>query len=192
MSLMQLLTVGRSLVKPTVDPTRFRMADPGWLPRFGPSGVSNPAEGGEDHDPAKGLDQVEGGGRLRRSIRSVPAENAMSGRQMGGSEVEARSQVGATSRVSRLSSGRWSLSQPTLFEMPERPKVVVRPGRLKVDEVRVVRNDLRDEDLELKPSSRPASALGKEDRKGAEGRSGNRASRVGWLGKFLVLCRLGR
>jgi hypothetical protein len=62
--------------------------------------------------------------------------------------------------VERYPHGRWTLPERPVFQLPERPKVLIQKSALKLDQVRVVRNDLTDVDLELFPQRRPVAGGG--------------------------------
>jgi hypothetical protein len=165
MSLLQLLTTGKSLVGMSDSESRYRMRN--RLPRFGSD--RNPFATRQEQEGAAG----EGGSAEPRrgdlSIAELAAARLKETQRLPAPVAAPRSALPRPSRISRLAA--W-LRRANQAVRPSRPELAARPlppaarpgirppvqGELSLDKVRVVRNDLSDADLEVVPA-RPASEL---------------------------------
>ena len=161
MSLLKLLTTGKSLDGAKDSGSRYRMTSRRLLPKFG--SAKNPFQA--DAAPAAQIPAAEApeqpvaavAQEISRPV-AEPAKSAPSLLRLG------------TSKARDLASAlqnRWSSQLGSLLSSPVRkPKAVFSApakstlpvqGELSLDRVKVVRNDLRDADLEVVPmKSRPA------------------------------------
>jgi len=161
MSLLRLLTAGRSLVGLNDAETRYRMTSQKLLPRFGPGKNPFCAPDRPVAPPTDACGKTEHGSASSRE----PA--AMAGARVA-APVNARgwSILSALRlRTAALRGGwTWKLtgllcrpgSQPVRALNPRPAKLAVQ-GELSLDRIKVVRNDLSDTDLEV-VRARPAAA----------------------------------
>jgi len=159
MSLVRLLSTGKSLVGgATKDTSRYRMGNPGMLPKFGSAGktvlngkkeavpVSMVCESEKMEECPQVQEPTEVSAKPRRERVSLPAiYRGWMGR--------------IKARISRIYVKR---ARPAALRSPK-PAVQT---ELSLDKVRVVRNDLSETDLEIVPG------------KAASGRSHSTVTRV--------------
>jgi hypothetical protein len=162
MSLMQLLTVGRSLRSVKGGRSPFRPAEQGMLPKFAASRapeVKSEVKERPQPSPARspfvplshGPATPERGSILKR-ILSLFKRN----KTMNAVEAEPQSVSGSAPAKPEQAFpfGRWTLfSNPFNRSSKTRPKTDAGPVQteLSLDAVKPVRNDLSDSDLELVP-----------------------------------------
>ncbi len=207
MSLLRLLTTGKSLVGVNETESRYRLTRQRLLPQFGPT--RNPFEnkGKSDPRPAAGSPgdpRVEDASRARHESPALGGTPAAAPQPM----AERRTLSAGANRHSlagelRLKAAgflsRWGAK---LSRLPKRPigkatKPAI-PGftkppvqeELSLDRIKVVRNDLSDADLEVVPTPRPADpasaapTTGTDERPGPEqGAWGKVAARMFGPGK---------
>lgn len=144
MSLLRLLSVGRSLGRVSDPPSRYRMTQQSLLPKFG--GPKKSAEG----EPAEGQEHEPKSGSLREKFltaaRSLFA--AKQDRKMNRIEADG---AAATVKPQAYPRGRWTLFRNP-FSTPTKPasaKECPVQGELSLEGVRPVRNDLSESDLEI-------------------------------------------
>lgn len=175
MSLLRLLTAGRSLVSVRDTESRYRLTTQRLLPQFGPA--SNPFSS-------------------RGEAQSVPAAAIHPDAETG--VVLPKAVAKGSGRVFWLrTSARWSGWRAKMGGLLVRPRrAVAKPaipqfskppvqGELSLDRVKVMRNDLSETDLEVvpaKPKAAPAS-LAVESDEGAESAWGWVTPRVFHVGK---------
>jgi hypothetical protein len=155
MGLMQLLAVGRSLGKIGDQPSRYKMMQQSLLPRFG--SVKAP----EERVPGAGEvgNQVIANSELKQSsLRFAAAANdrkTMNAVQPKPLEVTVPK---ITTPRAAFPLGRWTLFRNPFSKTPKaKPaEATVQPELLSLDEVKPVRNDLSDADLELVQSAKCA------------------------------------
>jgi hypothetical protein len=191
---MQLLTVGRSFSKQVGDPSRFRMANPGWLPRFG--STENPGADPVMAGPDRTVTEAAAAGTVEPVVvaqRSTTGqEPRQSTRLTGAPALDVLVDEGRKwNEVNKFPLGRWTVKESAGAQMPPRPKVTVLTRPLALDEVRVVRNDLNDEDLELIPRRNP-SVSAHEHRTAVDGGPTKTPARapapIGWFRRWLKRC----
>ena len=163
MSLLKLLTSGKSLVGLRDSASRYRMSNQKLLPKFG-SG-KNPFQRSPNGELAPAV--VESSGVEAQTTLSTEKDRGQDKEKTGG---ESLLRLG-TSKCRNLAAAlqsRWASQLTALLSRPAaRPaKVAVRvfgkppvQGELSLDRIKVVRNDLSDADLEVVAvkSPRPAS-----------------------------------
>ncbi len=144
MGLMQLLAVGHTFRGIRDTPSPYRIAKETWLPRFGPEGSA-----GEVKPP---VEPLKGGARADASPAPVLTPAA------------AVKQSGATLDASALSASRASRQKLPFyirmvpFRSSTRFQAPLRQGELSLDKVTVVRNDLRDSDIDVVPKKQKPTA----------------------------------
>jgi hypothetical protein len=154
MSLLRLLTAGKSLVGVKEAEGRYRLTSQRLLPTFG--SAKNPfgnkatvTLAASDAPTASGPGSASAGDGIEPNT---------------GKKQELRAQ-GAVRRTVTALLGKWAAKSGGMFARPNRqtarpavPKLSKRPvqGELSLDRVQVVRNDLSDADLEVVPVKRSA------------------------------------
>lgn len=150
MSLLRLLTVGRSLGIIRDQPSRYKMTQQSLLPKFGPT---KPVESG-DAERQETLKATEVPPlETKNTQTAVPDRKpAKAKKYMKTIETESSGQPKPA-----YPHGRWTLFRNPLGFVTSRPKPVEAPvqGELSLDEVKPVRNDLSDSDLEVVRINRP-------------------------------------
>jgi hypothetical protein len=167
MSLMPLLSAGKSLIGLKDSASRYRMGDPRAMPKF--SSRKNPFRLGENPVPAPAFNVADAvnlqatavaepppnSGSVSSAPSAAPANTCTDVRhsplknffraltRAPGALVDGL--LAASSRVPRF----WRRQSPR--PIPQFPKSAVQ-GELSLDAVRVVRNDLSDTDVELVPA----------------------------------------
>ena len=173
MSLLRLLTTGKSLVGVSGEDSRYRLTSQRLLPQFGPA--RNPFSGRAKAEPApaearswenqggKGASVAKASdAHLRGKPVTVRQSRVAPG--VGSAKFEVRKLAGALWRrlVALLSGGQAKLrgllarsggkaAQPASPRFPKPPL----QGELSLDRIKVVRNDLSDAVLELVPAKLP-------------------------------------
>jgi len=169
MSLLRLLTSGKSLVGLRNSDGRYQVTRQRWLPKFGSkknpfrtrSGLVQAPVVGEAHAalPAKPLASTFGPAPTAVAIACEPDSPGKPGKN-NSVPKRARSTFAESARVyvSRLAAGLIR-SQPKAAR-PVIPRVghSLVQGELSLDRVKVVRNDLSDSDLEIVRSKAEPSA----------------------------------
>lgn len=161
MSLLRLLTTGKSLVGVTEAEGRYRLTSQRLLPHFG--ATKGPFSASGKADPAS-----TGGGAqpLPQASHKAPAEGcsepspAVSGRSRQNVIQGLRRRIAghlsgwaiSASRILRRPQAQW-----TAPALPNLPKQSLQ-GELSLDRIKVVRNDLSDADLEVVQVRRPAAS----------------------------------
>ena len=141
MSMMRLLAAGKSLAGLKNPAARYRMGNPGALPKFGPAAAvaAKAKEEPASVPPAPARSEPEpaaGGTMAAPTGKSVP-----------------ESQPGALSKiVSRLLPARGRVTSSRKSGLAKQPV----QAELTLENIRVVRNDLSDTDLEV-VAARPAA-----------------------------------
>jgi hypothetical protein len=136
MSLVRLLTAGKSLVGIQDSKSRYRSVDPRAMPKFGSEKKSNTDVARESEaQPSIAKSNVESS---KANVEKMPV--AITRKARGSGWV---SQWG-----SKLSSLVSQKPKPARSAIP-RPNGVPVQGELSLDNIRVVRNDLSDADLEV-------------------------------------------
>jgi hypothetical protein len=175
MSLLRLLTAGKSLVGLQASSSRYLMRERHRLPKFGsannpfaaPAPVEEPTQASPDATPKHQRYQMSpaefAAARLKETKRlpaSPPAETKWTA--AAAAETGARTPAGHwTEKLNPLS---WLSRRPTQprSAVPKLSKAPVQ-GELSLDKVKVVRNDLSEADVEIitatagpKPKPQPA------------------------------------
>jgi hypothetical protein len=175
MSLLRLLTTGKSLVGVSGEDSRYRLTSQRLLPQFGPA--RNPFSSRAKMEPAPAEARPpEAHGGIGASTASSgqpdfkPEHAAVLRRAVapraGSAKLDARKLAGAFWRrgVALLTGWQAKLrgllarsggkaSKPAIPRFPKPPV----QGELSLDRIKVVRNDLSDADLELVPAKLPAA-----------------------------------
>jgi hypothetical protein len=170
MSLLRLLTTGKSLVGVTGEESRYRLTSQKLLPQFGP--VRNPFSGRAKAEPAQTeARSLENHGRngasvARPGLPDPTGEPAAVLQRVGEHRVvpakfDVRNLAEALWRRVAALLRRWraksrgllarsggKAAKPTIPRFPKPPV----QGELSLDRIKVVRNDLSDADLELVPA----------------------------------------
>jgi hypothetical protein len=163
MSLLRLLTVGRSLGAVRDQPSRYKMTQQSLLPKFG--AVGQPT-GGEAPTVESGLKPVpsptvETKATPKAAIES-PAAKEKRTKVMTTVETEfpAVSASDPSAPKQAFPAGRWTIFRNPFGSATARPKALRAPvqGELSLDAVKPVRNDLSDSDLEVIRVSRSTTA----------------------------------
>jgi hypothetical protein len=165
MSLLRLLTAGKSLVGIKESAGRYRLTTPGLLPRFGAK-----------KDPFRATtmpEQVQrapGGPVEQAASLGTKTGEASAGRDSSEAVAEHGGWAGKCfSKVGAMLSRRGKSGERPAIPRFNKPLV---QGELSLDSVRVVRNDLRDSDLEIvaakpvqpsPPASVPAACAPRPD-----------------------------
>lgn len=152
---MQLLAVGQSLSRPIEAPSRFRMVEPGWLPKF--HSDEAPAEQGRANAAGMENRQIE----LAPTATELECRNPVPRQQvlplaeeenpaMRRPVVEAWEAKPAAARIRPPSKnrGRWALP-PGVAQDWLKQRTPARRYASALPEIKVMRNDLSNEDLAL-------------------------------------------
>jgi hypothetical protein len=176
MSLLRLLTAGRSLVSVRDTEPRYRVTSQRLLPQFG-SG-KNPFSGREAATPTQTSAVVA---KTEAAMSSVSGEKSSRAKALW---------VGAAARMSVWTEklgGRFarSCAKPISPAIPQFNKPPVQ-GELSLDRVQVMRNDLSDADLEIvparkKPALVPPPFEAAQEAKSDSDRAGRQLSTAGML-----------
>ena len=132
MALMDLLTVGRSLSEVRYRPHRFKLLN-GALPKFGKSAapeINTNVKFAVSEDAGSGVRQKRDGSD------KMQTETIADGQKQA-----------ASAPIHAYPTGRWTLN-PFKTASPPSPNRTIQ-GELSLDNVKPVRNDLSDSDLEL-------------------------------------------
>ena len=151
MSLLRLLTAGRSLVEFKDTPGTYQMTSQRLLPHFGPA--SNPFSSKATASAVPAAERVE---VIRTDVQDRKT-SATAGKHTRTETLRLRA-------ASRLKAWRdkcqgWFGEAGGRAARPAIPRFTKQPvqGELSLDRVRVVRNDLSDADLEIVPAKSSAS-----------------------------------
>ena len=175
MSLLRLLTTGKSLVGLKDTDSRYRLTSQRLLPQFGRA--RNPFTSGENsasaqaevrsaEDPgANGVSEARLGIQSSCGKPAVGLPSAFNGRAVPTSANGQGLMAALRPRVVSLLSG-WRAKVGGLFgrprgktakpAIPQFTKQAVQ-GELSLDKIKVVRNDLSDADLEVVPAKQPVA-----------------------------------
>jgi hypothetical protein len=175
MSLLRLLTTGKSLVGVSDLESRYRLTSQTLLPQFGPA--RNPFSSGAKAEPAQPKarapeDHGGNGAPPAKPSLSGPRRQPAAALQRGAEQraapakFDARNLAGALWRRTVALLRRWRAKLRRLLAhlggqaakpvIPRFPKPPVQ-GELSLDRIKVVRNDLSDADLEVVPAKPPAT-----------------------------------
>ena len=146
MSLLRLLSVGRSLGRVSDPPSRYRMTQQSLLPKFG--GAKKTAEG----EPADGENREPKSGSLSEKFLTA-ARSLFAAKQDGQMNRIEADGAAATVKPQAYPRGRWTLFRNP-FSTPTKPasgKECPVQGELSLEAVRPVRNDLSDSDGVVQP-----------------------------------------
>lgn len=176
MSLLRLLTTGKSLVGLKDTESRYRLTSQRLLPQFGPA--KNPFSSTVESDsgrPRAYSPEADRANNASRETRDLPP---VSGKVLAGLPNAALARAVSAGkrgcgvaralrlRLSALLSG-WTARLSGLLKRsrsetpkPAIPRFTKQPvqGELSLDRIRVVRNDLSDADLEVVPARHSATA----------------------------------
>jgi hypothetical protein len=175
MSLLRLLTSGKSLVGVNDTESRYRLTSKKVLPQFGPVGNPFTNKGKSDPMPAEvgppGDHNGNGASEDRRGI-SISGGKAVASLQGAAEDPKVSASTSSHRiagalrlRVAAVLSRWWA----RLSRFPRRasgkaakpaiPRFTKQPvqGELSLDKIKVVRNDLSDADLEVVPARQPAA-----------------------------------
>lgn len=150
MSLLRLLSVGRSLGRISDPPNRYRMTQQSLLPKFGGARKADDppsSNRGRESEP-------ERGSLWKRILKAVAGrKTAKYASNMNRTETDV-----PVVTPQAFPRGRWTFLRGA-STCVQKPKVADAPvqGELSLDMVRPVRNDLRESDLEVTRTVRPAS-----------------------------------
>ena len=148
MSLLRLLTAGRSLVSVRDDETRYRLTSQRLLPQFG--SAKNPFTGREAATPAPAADVPQSAEPV-----AVPATTVAPGPARGLWLEAAAWMSGWTGKLTeRFSRPKPKPAKPSIPQFSKPPV----QAELSLDRIRVVRNDLSDADLEVVPARTKAAS----------------------------------
>jgi hypothetical protein len=160
MSLMQLLTVGHSLTKPVEAPSPFRMIGPGWLPKFRPgespvgqSGVAGTVEEGRSRGELRSIGAKCRVVTLRQQVLPLAGDQAKAAQQ---GTCELPNELGVAKPAPKP-RGRWSLPSDPMPDVPKRAQFAPPTVLSSIEAVKVMRNDLNDEDLALVPTGKTSA-----------------------------------
>jgi hypothetical protein len=182
MSLARLLSAGKSLVGGMDNTIRYRMGNPGMLPKFG-TGRNPFGSGPIRQEPTPLIQPPEPDAESPKPALSPPAAITRQPRE-GESMAEcARAKVALAKILGNGEQKRtrwpnWSSAARSIYKawverikagFPRRTKTKSQPNssqsakplvqpELSLDKVQVVRNDLSDTDLEVVPVAAPTSA----------------------------------
>jgi len=150
MSLMRLLTVGRSIGAIKDQPSRYKMTEQNLLPKFGPVGEA-------EAKPASPTPQIVVRKVELLKNRFSTWKKMLKLKTSPGAfkKVAADQQPIAVVDVPKAAfpSGRWSMIRnPFGSRKTEQTPSLARQGELSLDLVKPIRNDLRDADLEVVPA----------------------------------------
>ena len=151
MSLMQLLTVGRSLGTIKDQPSRYKMTQQNLLPKFGRPNRSEPTTA-----PSQAIQTAAP--KLER-VQPLPASRKESVTTKKKMSSEARNNIGPREQSVGLSTdapaaafpaSRWArIRNPFGARKTQEIQCKMTQGELSLDAVKPVRNDLNDADLEV-------------------------------------------
>jgi len=166
MSLLRLLSAGKSLVG-VKDTARYRMGHPGMLPKFGsarnPFGQPKPGQGESGTPPEEqaqnhsSAEEIKAEPACEGETRTAdrPVTESVAPEKPTSSSVAASAVVlpGKVSTKPSLLQRLLKRVRSFLFRRTAHPDLLRRPvqGELSLDNIRVVRNDLSDTDLEVVP-----------------------------------------
>lgn len=173
MSLLRLLTTGKSLVGVKCDESRYRLTSQRLLPHFGPaknpfSSESSPdpvqtdrrvaGDCGENGDSGKRCSVPSSSGGPTAALRRGSNDRTTFGSARGHGFVEVlRLRVAAllcgwtTRQCGLLGRLRGKATKPAIPQFTKQPV----QGDLSLDKIKVVRNDLSDADLEVVAARQP-------------------------------------
>ena len=178
MSLLRLLSTGKSLVGVTDAESRYRVTRERLLPQFGspknPFMIprkSEPAPAGARRGADCASNGASGGGRGLQDASGASA----TARAKGALRLKAAALVIRC----KAKIGGWLPHPRSTAVKPAIPRFTQPPvqGELSLDKIQVVRNDLRDADLEIVAGKAPARRATKED-SGAETALGRVTARI--------------
>ena len=175
MSLLRLLTTGKSLVTIRDEESRYRVTSQRLLPEFGAG--RNPFSSSVKAESAHTGPRSLGDHGLNGTRSGIPSTPALSGvpEAVPQSRLQTRASLVSPSRQSpgvglrrRISAllGVWSQRLVGLFahrrNMAAKPAIPRFPkppmqGELSLDRIKVLRNDLSDADLEIVPAKSPTA-----------------------------------
>ena len=163
MNLLRLLSAGRSLVGLKDSTARYRMSDPKAMPKFG-SG-NNPFWAKRElqckAEPRAPLPSAAPACRSERETESAAKGRVLRYRSSVVAGVARWRANLSDLRGGLIERARSLLPRPRLKQqkpaIPQFPRAALQ-GELSLDSIRVVRNDLRDADLELVPAKASAAA----------------------------------
>lgn len=180
MSLLRLLTAGKSLIGIENPERRFRMSHPGAMPKFGNRTSfrteAPPVPVGATEDASSGASGVAAAVGVEGNLTGVsacgsgPAEHPES-TESGPREFSARSDPGAGPKGIGAWVGNWGAKLSSLaprkrarpVNTPARRNEAPLQGELSLDNIRVMRNDLSETDLEVVTGKRPEKATAAGD-----------------------------
>lgn len=153
MSLMRLLTVGRSLGTIQDRPSPYKMTQQNFLPKFGPMNRAEAKADAVPEETRKATPKVE---RPKQQLSSweklLKTKKKMSSEALDkvGPDEQATAVVNVPKAAFPL--GRWSMIKNP-FDLWKTDKTQSSPtqGELSLDLVKPIRNDLNDADLEVVP-----------------------------------------
>jgi hypothetical protein len=175
MSLLRLLTTGKSLVGVKDDESRYRLTSQRLLPHFG--SAKNPfsterspdpvqtegrvtRDGGEDGASEKWSNVPSSSGKPTAALRRGSNDRTGFGRARGHGSIEAlRLRAAAllsglrTKLFGSLGRLRGRATKPAIPQFTKQPV----QGDLSLDKIKVVRNDLSDADLEVVTARQPTA-----------------------------------
>lgn len=161
MSLMRLLTVGRSLGAVRDQPSRYKMTQQSLLPKFGAAKQSETVEAPVVDSDLKAAPVPPVNANTKQKAASEPtAAKEKRTKVMTAVETEfpAVDTAAPVMPKQAFPQGRWTIFRNPFGTAVSKPKAVPAPvqGELSLDSVKPVRNDLSDSDLEVIRVSRPA------------------------------------
>lgn len=151
MSLMRLLTVGRSIATIKDQPSRYKMTQQNLLPKFGPPNRSEATAAPlqPTQTPAAKIEKIK---QAPASQKEMPTtKKKMSAEALNDAGPDEQS-VSASPNVPKAAfpGGRWSrIRNPFGARKTAEVERVPTQGELSLDMVKPVRNDLNDADLEV-------------------------------------------
>ena len=153
MSLLRLLTTGRSLVEFKDTPGAYRMTSQRLLPHFSPA--KNPFSG---KSASSGVSAAERAADMQSNVQDQKS-SATTGKHARAETLRLR--AASFLRAWRAKYEAWFGHTSGRAEKPAIPRFTKQPvqGELWLDKVKVVRNDLSDADLEIVPA-RPSASPG--------------------------------
>ena len=177
MSLLRLLTAGKSLVGLQRPAGRYQMRERNRLPKFGPTGNPFAAPSPVPEEPVQApADSVTKPPRYQMSPAEFAAARLKETKKLPASafaEARKTSAELAVQASARMSDGHWveklnplkwfsrrATQAPSAIPKFSKPPV---QGELSLDRVKVVRNDLNEADVEIitaKVASKPPAAPG--------------------------------
>jgi hypothetical protein len=186
MSLARLLAAGKCLVGARDDESPYRVTHEGYLPKFSPE-TSQVSVKPRSESPPGGLwarEEVDASG-----VGKTDAEAKVSAGTENAKERETPKRLGAAVKESRNGMGWWSrlagLFGRRKSRGPARLPLMTRRQvqcELSLDDVKVIRNDLKDSDVEivrLRSSAAPSDVVPLSLRRGRSGASATFLGRAG-------------